>query len=200
MKKIIIYILLILVLSGCGYEETFTIGNNNITDETVSDNIDDNKEENKSSNNPVEVNLGQNIEFSDNYIISFISSNFSQKIVPTNPDSFYTYYEVQDKSINTYFMLKTTIKNLGGETLSGEKLPSATLIYDNKYKYNLSLITETDDSSDLEGYDWYMDIDPLKTKKIWYYVEIPIEIENSNEKSLVVEYQFNNKIYDIIIR
>lgn len=199
MKKVIICIIAILSLTGCGYSEIFN-NDNNTTDDTVKDNVKNNDEIQTSTTSAIEVNLGQNIEYPDNYIISFISSSFNQKIVPTSPDSYYTYYEVKDKDSNTYLLLKTTIKNLGAETLDGEKLPSATLIYDDKYKYNFSLITETDDGSDLEGYDWYLDIDPLKTKKIWYMVEVPKEVENSTEKSLVVEYQFNNKIYHIIIR
>ena len=203
MKKIKIFVIttvILLGLTGCSYSDIFG-GKDKIDNDSANANIKDTSNKtNSSSNKAVDVDLGQQIEYPDNYTISFLSSNFTKKVVPTNPDSYYSYYEAKDKDNNTYFVLKTNIKNLGTEKLEGEKLPDAKLIYDEKYKYDAFLVTEEDDGSDLEGYDWYMDIDPLKTKKIWYLVEIPNEVENETNKSLVMEYQFNDKTYHVSIR
>ena len=159
-----------------------------------------NKQQTNKKTKAIDVSIGQNIEYDDNYTISFLDYLFTQRINPSNPDSYYHYYEAQDKSSNTLFVLKTTIKNLGGETLDDDSLPGATLIYDGKYKYELEKITEEDDGSDLDGYSWYMDIDPLKTKKIWYKVEVPLDLENNTDKSLEVEYNINNKTYRLKVR
>lgn len=200
-KSLVVLLFVGVFLTGCSYSDLkpkSTVNDNN-SDDSVKDNNNNNNSKGSSSK-AIDVSIGQNIEYSDNYIISFMDSLFTQRLNPSNPDSYYHYYEAKDKSSNTLFVLKTTIKNLGGETLDGDSLPQAKLIYDGKYKYDLSNITEEDDGSDLEGYSWYMDIEPLKTKKIWYEVEVPLEVENNTDKSLVVEYNINNKTYHLKIR
>lgn len=199
-KTLVISILLGTFLTGCSYSDlTGKSKVNDNNDSSVKDGTNNSNQQNKNTK-AIDVSIGQSIEYDDNYIISFIDYLFTQRINPSNPDSYYSYYEAQDKSSNTLFVLKTTIKNLGGETLDGDSLPGATLIYDGKYKYELQKITEKDDGSDLEGYRWYMDIDPLKTKKIWYKVEVPLDLENNTDKSLEVEYNINNKTYRLKVR
>lgn len=203
MKKVLVTIIcgiLALFITGCSYSEVFNNSNDKDANTGVTDNEENTNTPSKEEVKGIEVAIGQNIQYDDNYNISFIESSFKQKVEPSNPESYYHYFEPKDTSSNTFLVLKTVIKNLGTETLDGEKLPKAKLIYDGKYKYDAQLITEEDDGSDLDSYDWYMDIDPLKTKKIWYLVEVPKEIETNTQASLVMQYQINGKTYDVKIR
>ncbi len=203
MKKVLIAIicgLFSLSITGCSYSEVVGNKKNNDTNTGVSNNQKDTKKPSKEETKGIDVSIGQNIQYDDNYNISFIENSFKQKVEPSNPDSYYHYFEPKDTSSNTFLVLKTVIKNLGAETLDGEKLPKAKLIYEGKYKYDAQLITEEDDGSDLDSYSWYMDIDPLKTKKIWYLVEVPKEVETNTQATLVMQYQINGKTYNVKIR
>ncbi len=192
MKKfrLLLIVSVVFMATGCGNA-------NSIKDTSVSDNKE-NTEVKSETKKAIAVSIGQNIQYDDNYNISFLEMLFTQKIEPTNPESYYTYYPAGDD--NAYLVLKTVIKNLGTDTLKGSKLPKAKLIYDNKYNYDAKLMTETDDGSNVEQYDWYMDIEPLKTKKIWYAVEVPKEIENNTNTSIIMEYKINNKVYNVKLR
>lgn len=201
MKKVLLAIIcgvLVLSVLGCSYSEGF----NNKSDKDTNTGVTDNKESTSATNEEeikgIDVTIGQNIQYDDYYNVSFIESSFKKNVEPTNPDSYYSYFPAGDG--NKYLVLKTIIKNLGTETLDGEKLPKAKLIYDGKYKYDAQLVTEKDDGSELEQYDWYMDIDPLKTKKIWYIVEVPKEVETNTQASLIMQYKINGKTYNVKIR
>lgn len=203
MKKIFVAIIcgvLALSITGCSYSDVFNNKDDKDTNTGVTDNKEDTRTPSKEETKGIDVAIGQNIQYDDNYNISFIENSFKQKVEPSNPDSYYHYFEPKDTSSNTFLVLKTVIKNLGTETLDGEKLPKAKLIYDGKYKYDAQLITEEDDGSDLDSYSWYMDIDPLKTKKIWYLVEVPKEVETNTQATLVMQYQINGKTYNVKIR
>ena len=45
-----------------------------------------------------------------------------------------------------------------------------------------------------------MDIEQLKTKKIWYLVEVPQEVEINTQAGLIMQYQINGKTYNVKIR
>lgn len=203
MKRSLVILLcggLLLTLTGCSYSEVFNNKSDSKQDIGVSDNkVSDTKKQNEVKDG-IKVEIGQNIQYDDNYNISFLETSFTQKVEPSNPSTYYSYYEPKDSNNNTFVLLKTTIKNLGTETLDGDKLPVGKLIYDNKYKYNSQLVFEEDDGSDLEGYSWYMDIEPLKTKNIWYMVEVPKEVESNTDKSVSMQYKINGKIYTVKIR
>lgn len=209
-KKIIligsvIVLAIVFYLLSLDENTSFNDNSNNSNSNVIirdNDNSNDNGSDNNTNTKQKTINLeiGQSIDYADNYSIEMISANYSQNVKPTKPDSYYSYYEIKDKSLNTYVVLKTKIKNLGADTLEGDNLPKATLIYDNKYKYDAFSITELDDGSDLEGYDWYQDIDPLKTKKIWYLVEVPLEVKDNTEKSVKIQFEIDDKIYLVNVR
>ncbi len=193
MKKlgILLVVTLLFMTTGCG--------NTKPEDNGVSDNKGDTEVKTNTNNKKgIEVGIGQNVQYDDNYNIAFQEMLFTEKVQPTNPDSYYTYYPAGDG--NTYLVLKTVVKNLGTDTLSGKKLPKGKLIYDKKYNYDARPMTETDDGSEVQQYDWYMDIEPLQTKKIWYTVEVPKEAETNTSGSLIMQYQINNKTYDVKLR
>lgn len=145
------------------------------------------------------VNKGEKITINDYLEIEFRNTKFTQRIDPTKPSSFYTYFDVKDPATNKLLAVELGIKNLATTQFKGTALPKAIIKYDNKYEYSCTLIVEEDDGSNMEGYDWYMDIDPLKTKKFYYYVEIPKEIENDG-KSLSLEMNIQGNDYSLKIR
>lgn len=145
-----------------------------------------------------EVNIGQSITVEDYLEYSFIDSKFTNKIEPTKPKSYYHYYEAKSGD-NILLAIKTKIKNLQTEEFDGEQLPIATVLYDGKYKYSCTLIVEEDDGSDLDGYDWYMDIEPLKSKTFYYYAELPQEAKEDG-KPLVLRIDLKENSYELKIR
>lgn len=145
-----------------------------------------------------EVSVGQTITIEDYLEYSFIETNFTNKLEPSNPKSYYHYYEAKS-SENILLTVKTKIKNLQAEEFEGKQLPKATIIYDGKYKYNCTIIVEEDDGSDLDGYDWYMNIEPLKSKTFYYYAELPQEAKEDG-KSLTLRIELKNNSYELKIR
>lgn len=145
-----------------------------------------------------EVNIGQAITVEDYLEYSFMDSKFTNKLEPTNPKSYYHYYEAKSGD-NILLAIKTKIKNLQTEEFDGEQLPKATVLYDGKYKYSCTLIVEEDDGSDLDGYDWYMDIEPLKSKTFYYYAELPQEAKEDG-KPLVLRIDLKENSYELKIR
>ena len=89
---------------------------------------------------------------------------------------------------------------MGAETLDGDSISKAILVYDEKYRYDTFGVFEEDDGSDIESYSWSLDIEPLKTKKIWFIVEVPLEVSINKEKTLKAEFEINGKIYHVKIR
>ncbi len=189
MKKVLILLLIgitAFTVTGCG------------KDSNGSDSKEKSEAQSSNTKKGIEVKVGQNIEYADNYNISFTDTNFSTKVEPTNPGSEYTYFLADNG--NTFLVLKSVIKNEGADTLEGSKLPEAKLIYDNRYHYDAMLVTEEDDGSDLQRYKQFMNIEPLKTKKIWYLVEIPQKLETNSQTSLIMQYKINGKTYNVVIR
>ncbi len=164
-----------------------------IANNTETSNIKDNIEKQYA-----EVSVGQTITVDDYLEYSFIDTKFTNKLEPTNPKSYYHYYEAKSAD-NILLSIKTKIKNLQSEEFDGEQIPKATVLYDGKYKYSCTLIVEEDDGSDLDGYDWYMDIEPLKSKNFYYYAELPKEAREDG-KPLVLRLDLKGNSYELKIR
>lgn len=159
----------------------------------------DTKENNaKEDKEFAQVKMGQKITIEDYLQYTFVKSKFSKKIEPSKPDSYYSYYEAKGTG-NILLSVQTDIKNLTSTEFNGKNIPKATIIYDNKYEYSCNIIVEEDDGSDLEGYDWYMNIQPLKSRKFYYYVEIPKEFEK-DEKSLALRITLQDYSYELKIK
>lgn len=170
----------------------------NATNNDGSGAITDNKNNTTLDKQYAQVNIGQTITIEDFLEYSFIETKFTTKLEPSQPDLYYHYYEAKSAD-NTLLGIRTKIKNLQTEQYDGEKLPKATVMYDGKYKYDCKLIVEEDDGSDLQGYDWYMDIEPLKSKNFYYYVELPKEVETDG-KSLTLRIDLKSNSYELKIR
>lgn len=197
MKKIlttIICMFLVLSITGCNNSKVF----NNTKDVNSNTGVGDNNDDTINSTKGIEVYVGQNIQYDDNYNISFLEANIVKSVEPTNPGQLYTHYVASDG--NLYVVLKTVIKNLGTDAIKGDNIPKGKLIYNDKYKYTNSLITEKDDGSDLQNYYNFMSINPLSSENIWYVFEVPEEVNTNTQANLIVQYQINGKTYNVKIR
>lgn len=168
MKKImglIVFITIILAF-GCLPKKN-TLENQNKKEEKT---INDNNEE------PIIIYESQGIFFEDYIDISFEGSLFTDKIEPDNAvDKYVDSMEPKDKN-NTFVLLKTVFNNIGTEKINGEELPRATMIYNDKHRYDITVLTDEGDGSELNTYNFMMDIEPSLSRKIWYAAEIPKEI------------------------
>jgi hypothetical protein len=102
------------------------------------------------------------------------SATFRDKVKPTNPSGYYSYYQIKE-SDKTYLDVKGTFKNLGTTSLEAEDVFNMTLIYHDKYEYNC--FTVIDAKGDLET--WYF-VDPLETVKYRSLFDVPCEVMDSS--------------------
>ncbi len=117
------------------------------------------------------------------------------RVEPENPIGYYENSIVPKDKNNRFLVLKTVIKNLKEEKLTGEEIPSSTMIFDDQHKYETTIISEEEEGSKLNNQSSLMEIPPLLTKNIWYLVEIPEDI--SSESNFVMEYQIKNQNYHV---
>lgn len=128
------------------------------------------------------VKKGDKLSKKDLSEVTIKSIKFTDKVEPSNPSSYYTYYEVKDTS-NTYLALKINVKNLKGDSLDADKVMNAKLIYNDKYTYDCFSTIEKDGTF---TYTNITSIDPLKKSVIYYLFEVPKEVKDGD-----VELQIN---------
>lgn len=200
MKKIKILLfcgIFLCIISGCNKKlDNIDINDNDNDNDNIK--INDNLDNNKANKSVIDVSLGQNIEYSDNYSIEFVETKFSETIKPSKTDGYY--YYLSSGEGNTYLILKTYIKNLGTSVLKYRNMPEAKLIYNEKYTYSTAIISESKHGNDLYTNSWEMNIDPLVSKEMLYVAEVPKEIETNDKASLIIEYKIDNKVYNLKIR
>ena len=110
---------------------------------------------------------------------------FSKEIHPEKPADVYGYMKEQEGK--TYFCVMGTLKNTGGEKYYIDSSTcDAKIIFDDKYTYRGSFITEKDGDMDAV----LVSFDPLEQNPFGIYVCVPKEIEESYSK-VRVEFGFN---------
>lgn len=128
------------------------------------------------------VKKGDKLTKEDLSEVTIKSIKFTDKVEPSNPSSYYTYYEVKDTS-NTYLALKVNVKNLKGDGLDADQVMNAKLIYNDKYTYDCFSTIEKDGTF---SYTNITSIDPLKKSVMYYLFEVPKEVKDGE-----VELQIN---------
>lgn len=136
-----------------------------------------------------------NESFSESVIaeITINSTEFTDKVVPTNPDSFYTYYKSDEG--NTYFVANGILKNLKKEAEDMDKLVSVDAVYGDGYTYHCLILR--DRRGDLKSIYEY--IDPLQPEHIKIATQLPAEAVNDN-KPLKLIFNLSNKKYVLVVR
>lgn len=174
-------------------QETFTEAKNSDTQiGKVQTNENSKKEETFT-----EVTLNNTIQEQD-WEVTIRETGFKQDIVPSNPNSFYTHYQVQDTN-NTYFYIILDVKNISTLGLRADNVAKVKMKYDNKYEYDtFSAIEESGGGT--FTYTNITNIAPLTIRKIYYLVEVPKTIAEENETAVETEITINNNTYLLKIR
>lgn len=92
-------------------------------------------------------------------------------IYPSNPSGYYSYYP--DKENESYIYLSGTIKNIGADSLSVDRMHIQTTL-NNKYNYTGFLVA--DDGDDLDRYPY---LKPFSSTRYYIIVSVPDEIANT---------------------
>lgn len=144
------------------------------------------------------VKLNDKIKVKDFCEITIKSHKFAKTIEPPSPDSYYNYYSASNGD-NTYFDLQLSIKNLQDMAVKQNSIADVTLIYNDKYKYDCFEVTEKDNGGDFQTFPSLYTIDPLKTLKYHFLVEVPKDVKNSKE-SLKAIIKANGEEFEYVIR
>mgnify|MGYP004562468757 CR=1 FL=1 len=124
-------------------------------------------------------------------------TSFSKKVEPTNPTGYYTYLDIKDDS-QKYLEITMNVKNLSSSALKQDSLLSVKVKYDNNYEYNCGLVTEDAKGNDIETFPNLYSIEPLKSLKYRFVVEMPKEVENDDKPlQAIITAKGNTYVYNI---
>jgi len=124
-----------------------------------------------------ELNLGETITIVDNCEFTLENVEFSKKIIPPNPGTYYSYYEAKEPQ-TTFLHVVVRYKNLGGTNKMADEFGLIVAIYNEKYEYPLYSIVEKENRSDFT-YSNITSINPLSTGYVHYLADVPEEVESS---------------------
>lgn len=143
------------------------------------------------------ITIGEIIQEKD-WEVKIKETGFKQDIVPSNPNSYYTHYQVKDTN-NTYFYLTIEAKNISTLGLRADNVAKAKVKYNDKYEYTtFSTIEETGGGT--FTYTNITDISPLTTRTLYYLVELPKKISEETDTSVKAEITINDNTYELNVR
>lgn len=123
-------------------------------------------------------------------------TSFGKKVSPSNPGSFYTYYEAKEPG-TTYLAVTLKVKNLGGQAMDADAVADMEIKYDNKYEYGTFSTLEENGGEDFT-YTSISEIEPLKNATLVYLAEVPDEVESSG-KPLYADIKIEGETYRYLI-
>ncbi|TQR45316.1 hypothetical protein C7Y44_12180 [Paenibacillus popilliae] len=149
----------------------------------------------EAANQTIEVNKAKTIDgFAE---LTITGAKFANKIVPSKPDSFYTYYEVKDTA-NTYFDVVIKVKSLLTTGKRSNEFVSVKVVYDDKYEYDPFTTIEKNGGSDFT-YTNITEIEPLKSGTLHYIAEVPAGVAK-DKKPIKVIISCNGEDYTYTYR
>lgn len=128
-------------------------------------------------------NIGDTVTVNSKYDVTMKYFDFTYKVEPSNPDGYYSYYEVQEDD-TIYYHVVFDVRNLKGNSVSADEIIEATLTYDNVYNYYGFSTIEEEGGSDFT-YTSISSIDPLETRTIHYIISVPSEVATSGKEILL---------------
>ena len=145
------------------------------------------------------IEFGKTLTIKDICDVTAQSFEYTNKVQPKSPNEYYIpYYEVEDKTSNTYLHLIVNYKNLAsqgiriGELFSLSESIEMSLLYKDNFEY--TSFCKADGES---GYGYT--IDPLKTGVLHFVSEIPLEVKNSKDPLKAI-FKINGEKYYLNIR
>lgn len=161
-------------------EELENLKNNKelVIDEEIYEDADNgtgNTSESKISKGIKEVVLDETIVIDDFAEVTIKKVEFTKRVNPPKPDSFYSYYEVKEDGL-TYLHVIAQIKNLQAYSVYADEFVDIKAKYNNKYVYDSFSTIEELGGGDLT-YSSITGIDPLKNGMVHFLIEVPLEVE-----------------------
>lgn len=199
---LVIVIYTVLIITGTYFitssivQETFAEAKNSNTNDTIIGKMQTSENE-EQTDQFKEVTLNSTIQEKDWEVI-IRETGFKQDIIPSNPNSYYTHYQVKDTN-NTYFYLVADVKNISSIGLRADNVAKVKMKYDNKYEYT-TYSTIEESGGGTFTYTNITNIDPLTTRKVYYLVEVPKTIAEENETAVEAEITINDNTYLLKIR
>lgn len=198
---IVIVVIVAIVIGAIVYMNTKNSNNTQSTISSVEEEKNGNGSISKVNNNnkpkETEISLEDKITIDNFCEFNITGTSFSKDIIPSNPTGYYRYLQGKDDS-QKYFELTMNVKNLNTSAVKQDSLLSVKLKYDNNYEYNCSLVTEDASGNELESFPNLYYIEPLKSLKYRFVVEVPKEIETDGKplKATIVA-NGNNYVYNV---
>ncbi|WP_336774755.1 hypothetical protein [Paenibacillus sp. MMO-58] len=143
------------------------------------------------------LELNKPLSIADFAEVTITKASFTSKVVPPNPDSFYSYYEVKDPG-NIYLDTVIKIKSLLTSEKSSEEFATLKVKYDNKYEYDSFSTIEESGGSNLT-YTSITSIEPLKTGSLHFIAELPKEA-STDKKPIAIIVTLQGKDYTYTLR
>ena len=185
MKKLISLALILLcstsLLTGCSYSDLF--GKQTSEQGTV-ENKSNSEESSEETQNIVFWEPGKTFTVPNIAEINITSVVSTDVVNPPVTDGVYTYQKAGDGE--TFVLAQGTFKNLLSEDFYYLSNFDGTLIYDNDYKYTISIYFATDDDN-----DFYTDPTPLQSLNVYFMASVPKDLVNTN-KNFTMNLQFKD--------
>ena len=141
------------------------------------------------------IALGETV-ITENYEFTLNRAEFSYRVEPDAPPSWYTYYEAPDNQV--YLYLNVSIKNTQKQSLPCDEVYSVTVDYNSGYTYRGSFIA--DDTDGDFTYANITSVEPLQTLGVHCLVACPEEAETSEHPMFATITMKDGSKYQYTIR
>lgn len=133
---------------------------------------------------PSSFDIGDVLVFPNQYEIRMVSQQTATKVVPPNPDDYYTYYEVKETD-KIYVHTVFNVKNLSGDSVTADEVMDVKVVYDGKYEYSAFSTIEERGGGDFT-YTNITGIAPLTEGVLHFLAEVPLEVKDSGKPVEVI--------------
>lgn len=133
---------------------------------------------------PSSFDIGDVLVFPNQYEIRMVSQQTATKVVPPNPDDYYTYYEVKEPD-KIYVHTVFKVKNLSGDSVAADEVMDVKVMYDGKYEYSAFSTIEEKGGGDFT-YTNITGIAPLTEGVLHFLAEVPLEVKDSGKPVEVI--------------
>ena len=137
--------------------------------------------------NKTSVSFNQEIKADDVASFELLKTNFTADVLPPKTSGYYTHYQVDDPSNDTFFVVYCNLTNHSASAIRSDEMISIKAIFDGKYEYNANMALEEKDGT---GFDYanITSIEPLETRKSVFMFEIPKKVKDMNYELSIYFY------------
>lgn len=157
---------------------------------------DETLNETETNMNIRKIGLDETVLIEDFAEFTIKKVEFSKRVNPPNPDSYYSYYQVNEDEL-IYLHVITEVKNLQAQSVLADEFLNIEAKYNDKYIYNGFSTIEKSGGRDFT-YTSITGIDPLKVGRIHFLIEVPLEVKNKiNPLELKININGKSFIYKV---